>query len=51
MDSLYSVKQASDLTGISKPALRQYTEKYQKWLSAEAIVARLGRHKIANLLS
>jgi DNA-binding transcriptional MerR regulator len=32
----YSVKQAADATGISKPALRVYTRRYTRWLSSEA---------------
>jgi DNA-binding transcriptional MerR regulator len=33
---LYTVKQAADATGISKPALRVYSQRYARWLSTEA---------------
>lgn len=37
---VFSVKDASELTGISRPSLRVYTTKYARWLSTEATPAR-----------
>ena len=36
MDNLYTVSQAAQLTGIAKPTVRGYTNRYQRFLSTEA---------------
>lgn len=47
----YSTKDASELTGASRQAIRAYTEKYARWLSTEATpgIGKERRFTVADL--